>query len=178
MIATLHQRLDRFVRPAELAAAIAGAVLMLGTMLLTSVDVVARYLLNAPLEFNQYLTETYLMVGMMCLPLAWGFRAGGYIRVVGVIQAMPTRVGQPLLRIGLLAGSAYIAVLASLAGEKWWETWKDGSVDMGIIDWPVSWSWLPVPIGLALLSLRLILMSIGPARELHFDENLIAEDAA
>jgi TRAP-type C4-dicarboxylate transport system permease small subunit len=177
-MARLYRALDSLVRPAEIAAAIVGALLMLATMLLTSVDVVARYILNAPLEFNQYLTETYLMVGMICLPLAWGFRAGGYIRVVGMVQAMPSKIGQPLLRFGLLAGSVYIAVLGWLAGEKWWETWQDGSVDMGIIDWPVSWSWLPVPIGLTLLSLRLLLMAIGPARELQFDENLVSEDAA
>jgi TRAP-type C4-dicarboxylate transport system permease small subunit len=173
----VYRALDALVRPAEIAAAMAGAALMLGAMLLTSVDVVARYVLNAPLEFNQYLTETYLMVGMMALPLAWGFRAGGYIRVVGAVQAMPSKIGQPLLRIGLFAGSAYIAVLAWLAGEKWWETWKDGSVDMGIIDWPVSWSWLPLPIGLALLALRLALMTIGPVRDLHFDESVVVEDA-
>jgi TRAP-type C4-dicarboxylate transport system permease small subunit len=173
----LYRALDAVVRPAEITAAAAGGALMLAAMLLTSVDVVARYLFNAPLEFNQYLTETYLMIGLMTLPLAWGFRAGGYIRVVGLVQALPSSAGQLLLRIGLLSGSGYIAVLAWLAGEKWWETFQDGSVDMGIIDWPVSWSWISIPIGLGLLCLRLALMSIGPARELHFDENVIAEDA-
>ena len=178
VLAHAYRRLDALVRPLELLAAVAGGVLMLATMLLTSADVVARYLLNAPLAFNQYLTENYLMVGLMSLPLAWGFQAGGYIRVIGAVRALPPRLSQVLLRLGLLAGAAYIATLAWLGGVRAWEAFEDGSVDMGIIDWPVSWSWVGVPVGLGLLALRLGLMSIGPARELHFDESLVGGDAA
>jgi TRAP-type C4-dicarboxylate transport system permease small subunit len=176
MSGRLYRVLDAGVRPIEVAAAIFGSAMMLGCMLLTSVDVVARYLLDAPLWFNQYLTENYLMVGLMTLPLAWGFRSGGYIRVVGMVQAMPSALGQFLLRAGLLAGGVYVAALAWFSGIRWWEAFEDGSVDMGVIDWPVSWSWIWVPIGLGLFALRLALMSIGPARELHFDETVISED--
>ena len=172
----LYRMLDALVRPLETLAAVVGGGLMLAAMLLTAVDVVARYVLNAPLSFNQYLTENYLMIGLMALPLAWGFREGGYIRVVGVVQALPSSIGQFLLRAGLLAGGVYVAALAWYAGIRFWEAFKDGSVDMGIIDWPVSWSWVWVPVGLGLLALRLLIMSIGPKKDLHFDENLMFED--
>ncbi len=160
-------RIDRAFRKIELAAAIVGAALMLGTMVLISFDALLRYTFNAPLSFAFYLTENYLMVGMMTLPLAWGFRRGGFIRISAFVQLMPEMIRELFLRVGLLAGSAYVAVLAWLAGGHFLEVYESGDVQMGVIDWPVSWSWVWIPIGVGLLAVRLVLMAFGPSSDLH-----------
>lgn len=170
--------LDAGLRPAEIAATVAGGGMMLAAMLLTSTDVVARYIFDAPLAFNYYLTENYLMVGLMTLPLAWGFRAGGYIRVVGLARVLPPVLRDLLLRAGLLSGGAYVAALGWLGGLKFADAWRTSAVDMGIIDWPVSLSWICIPVGLGLFALRLVLMALGPARQLHFDQDAPAADGA
>ncbi|SMF90070.1 TRAP-type C4-dicarboxylate transport system, small permease component [Azospirillum oryzae] len=160
-------RIDHAFRKIELAAAIVGATLMLATMVLISFDALLRYTFNAPLSFAFYLTENYLMVGMMTLPLAWGFRRGGFIRISAFVQLMPETIREMFLRAGLLSGSAYVAVLAWLAGIHFIEVYESGDVQMGVIDWPVSWSWVWVPIGVGLLAVRLVLMAFGPSRDLQ-----------
>ena len=175
-IAAIHCRLDAVLRPAEVIAASIGGGLLIAAMLITAADVALRYIFNEPLDFAYYLTENYLMVGMMTLPMAWGFRAGGYIRVVGLARTLPAFLRDALLRVGLLGGAVYIAILGWMAWQKFFEAYTDGSVEMGLIDWPVSWSWVWIPIGCLLLMLRLLVTAIGPADELHFDSSKNAEE--
>ena len=155
--------LDRALRLAEAAAAAVAGFMMLAAMVLTSADALMRYGLNRPLNFNYFLTESYLMVGIVCMPMAWAFRTGGYIRISFLLHMLPARLGLVLLRVGLLASVAYIADLAWLAGMEWFRLFRTGEVEMGVIDWPWSWSWIWIPIGLGLLVLRLLLLAFGPA---------------
>jgi TRAP-type C4-dicarboxylate transport system permease small subunit len=168
--------LDRLLRPMEDAAMIFAAVVTFITMILVSVDALMRYLFNAPLSFGYYLTENYLMIAMMTMPLAWGFRTGGYIRIEGMVQRLPSRALQRLIRAGLVVSSAYVAVLAWVAGAHFLEAYRTGEVDPGLIDWPVSWSWVWVPLGCGLLALRLLITAFGPVEPLEEHHDL-AEDS-
>jgi TRAP-type C4-dicarboxylate transport system permease small subunit len=176
LLSGIHQRLDAILRPIEVGAAAIGGAMLISAMLLTAADVVLRYIFDLPLDFAYYFTESYLMVGMMTMPMAWGFRAGGYIRVIGIARMLPPVVRFPLLRLGLTAGAVYIAILGWLAWEKFVDAYVNNSVEMGVIDWPVSWSWICIPIGCLVFTLRLLAMAIGPAEELHFDHASAAED--
>jgi TRAP-type C4-dicarboxylate transport system permease small subunit len=175
--ASFHGALERALQPVEAAAAILGGVFMLTAMVLTSADALMRYAFNAPIIFNFYLTEKYLLVGLMTLPMAWGFRTGGYIRLVSALYLLPPLGRSLLLRTGLLVSGAYVAVLASLSGKHFWEVYQRGDVQMGIIDWPMAWSWVWVPLGLGLLALRLFLMASAPSLRTDTPESLAAQDA-
>jgi len=166
----VFQLVDKPLRIAELIAATFGGIAMLIAMVMTSLDAVLRYAFNSPLSFNYHVTEKYLMVSMIALPLAWGFRTGGYIRITILFGIIPRTTRDLMLRVGLIASAAYIGVMAWLTAGHWYETWERGDVTMGVIDWPVSWSWIWVPIGLALLSARLFLTAVGPAGDLHSDD--------
>jgi TRAP-type C4-dicarboxylate transport system permease small subunit len=168
--------LERAFRKCEAAAAIVGGVMMLLAMLLTSMDALLRYAFNAPLTFNYYLTENYLMVGMMLLPMAWGFRAGGYIRIMLLVEHFSPTIRNLLLRSGLLVSCVYVAALAWLSGTHFFEVYQRGDVQMGVIDWPVAWSWAPVPVGLSLLAVRLLLTAFGPDADLHLGHDETAEN--
>jgi TRAP-type C4-dicarboxylate transport system permease small subunit len=176
LLSVIHRRLDAVMRPVEVAAAAVGGIMIISAMLLTAADVICRYIFDWPLDFAYYFTENYLMVGMMTMPMAWGFRAGGYIRVVGLARMLPSVLRDPLLRLGLAAGAVYIAALGWLAWGKFVDAYINDSVEMGLIDWPVCWSWIWIPIGCLVFSLRLLVMAIGPAGELHFDHASVAED--
>jgi TRAP-type C4-dicarboxylate transport system permease small subunit len=173
----LFGTLDACLRPLELIAAIIAGVMMLAAMVLTSFDALLRYGFDAPLTFNYYLTENYLMIGMLTMPLAWGFRSGGYIRVLGLTQLVRPALRDMMLRAGLVLSSAYVAALAWFAGVRFLENYRRGAVDMGIIDWPLSWSWIWVPVGLTLLALRLLATAIGPGHDLHANQDDVVEDA-
>lgn len=158
----LHAQLDRLLSVFENAAAIVAAAAMVAAMLLTAVDALARYALNSPLTFQQYLTENYLMVALVCLAFAWGFRTGGYIRIELLLLLLPEGVRLGVLRLGLFVSAAFVAVLAWMAGIKFLEAYQTNQVQFGEIDWPVSWSWVWVPIGCGLLAARLLLSACGP----------------
>jgi TRAP-type C4-dicarboxylate transport system permease small subunit len=164
--AGLHTSCDRVLRWLEDTALAVAGVVMVAAMFLTATDATLRYAFNAPLTFQQYLTENYLLVAMTNLSFAAGFRMGGYIRIEGILHQFPSAIVAVLLRIGLLVSAVYMAVLAWTAGVKFLDFYLRGAVVFGEIDWPISWSWVWVPIGCGLLALRLLLTAAGPARDL------------
>lgn len=167
---------ERLFQPIENAAAILAGALVVLAMVLTTADALLRYTINRPLNFNYFLTEYYLMVGIVCLPMAWAFRTGGYIRISFLLSALPNGLGNWLLRAGLIASAVYSAALAWLGGLNWHDAWVTKAADIGVIDWPWSWSWLPVPVGMGLLTLRLVLTALGPAADLNIAHDGV-EDA-
>ena len=71
-----------------------------------------------------------------------------------------------LIRAGLVVSAVYMVVLAWTAGVKFIDFYQRGAVAFGEIDWPISWSWVWIPLGCGLLALRLLLTATGPARDL------------
>ena len=157
---------NRLLRPLETLAAILAGVSLVAAMCLVATDALMRYALNNPLTFQFNFTENYLLVAIICLALPWGFRTGGFIRISGFIAVLPPLVGSLLIRSGLLTSAGYCAVLAYLAGEKCLRAFLQGEVMLGVVDWPVYLSWLWIPIGVGLLSLRLLITALGPLSEL------------
>lgn len=145
----IYAKLDSSLGAMELAAALLAAVLMLVAMVLVSIDAVARYGFNAPLTFQHYYTENYLLVAIITMSMAWGFRTGSYIRIMALAQRLQSGHRRLLLRAGLLVSATYI----------------------GTIDWPISWSWIWIPVGCGLLALRVLLTTFGPADLLHVEHD-------
>ena len=167
----LQRALDRVLRPLELAAAIVAGVMMCMAMLLVAFDALLRYAFAAPIGFAYYFTTNYLMVGMVTMALAWGYRTGGYIRVSLLTALLPAGARQVLLRIGLLASAAYMALLAWTSFEYAVEAFRTNQIYIADINWPIGWSWVWIPIGCGLLTLRLLLIAFGPAVDLHVQHN-------
>lgn len=163
----LFRLIDYSLRPIEAGAAAVGGLMMLLAMVLMTLDAVMRYLFTSPIEIAPRLIEFYLMVGMFSLPLAWGFRTGGYIRIVAAVVSLPARARNFILRAGLLASGVYVAALAWTSAIHFLETWQTKEVYVGVIDWSIAWSWIWVPVGLGLLAARLFLMTFGSAEELN-----------
>jgi TRAP-type C4-dicarboxylate transport system permease small subunit len=159
--------IDTAFRSLENTAAVVGGAMMLFAMVLMSLDATMRYLFNSPIQIASRLIEFYLMVGMFAMPLAWGFRTGGYIRIVIVVGMLPARIRSLVLRIGLLVSSVYVGGLAWMSGVHFLDAWRSGEVYVGVLDWSVAWSWIWVPVGLGLLVVRLVLLTLGPAANLH-----------
>ncbi len=158
--------LDSVFRPLETAAAIVGGLMMVLAMVLMTADATMRYVFTSPIEIAPRLIEFYLMVGMFAMPLAWGFRTGGYIRIMAGVAMLPARLRNFTLRAGLLVSSVYVGGLAWTSWVHFLDAWRSGEVYVGVLDWSVAWSWVWVPLGLGLLTARLILMAFGAADEL------------
>ncbi|HVZ51506.1 MAG TPA: TRAP transporter small permease [Pseudolabrys sp.] len=162
MLRRLHRTIDRGFRRVETAAAILAGFMMIAMMVLVSADALLRRGFGQPLTFQLTLSESYLIVAMVMLSLAWGFRRGGTIQVRLLLDILPERAANVITRAGLAASSIYMIVLAMRAWSPFYRAWIDNEVTMGVIDWPVAWSWIWVPLGCAMLALRLALDATAP----------------
>lgn len=162
-----HRGVDTVLRWVETLAMLIAAVFLLLIMVLVSLDATLRYAVNMPLAFQYPLTEDYLLIGLVCFTLAWGFRTGGYIRINGIAARLPPLFAQVLLRVGLLVSAGYIGALAWKSNQFFLGLVATGERNIGTLSMPVWISWVWVPVGLGLLFLRLVICAIGPADELH-----------
>jgi TRAP-type C4-dicarboxylate transport system permease small subunit len=170
--------LDRFLGYLEAACAVIAACMMLFAMVSVTLDSVARYVFNAPFENQFYLTEHYLLIGMITMAMPWGFRTGGYIRIMSIVGQLGSSLRAVLLRLGLLLSAAYVGTLAWTGGEHFLEAYLKNESHMGTsFNWPVAWSWVWVPVGCGLLAFRLLLTAFGPTGSLHVEHDLLTEDA-
>jgi TRAP-type C4-dicarboxylate transport system permease small subunit len=163
MLSQLHTRIDWVLSRIEDAAVVVAGTAIILTMLLVSADAILRYAFRAPLAFQLHLTEFYLLPISMLVALAWGYRNGGTIQIRVLLHALPERVTSPVIRLGLAAASIYMAVLGWRGYLVFIRAWEHSEVVVGVVDWPVAWSWIWVPIGCGLLSARLMVDAIAPA---------------
>lgn len=155
----------------ENIAVIMAGVMVIAMMLLTTFDVMMRYVFGSPLSFQIFLTSRYLLVGAILLGLSWSFRTGGYIRITLLTAALPAMWRNIMLRAGLLISSVYIALLAWRGGQHFLYAARRGLIFVEDHNWPVAWSWVWIPIGCTLLALRVFLTAIGPAEELSIEHS-------
>lgn len=172
LIGNTYTFMDRGLRWCENLSAVIAGIVLLVTMVLVALDVVLRYFLKAPLQFQYNLTENYLLIALISMALAWGYRTGGYIRIDGMISRLPAKLTQLLLRTGLVVSGVYLGVLAWKGGQYFLDAYIAGDVHIGLIDWSVSWSWVWVPVGCGLLALRLFLIAVGPVHGLSTEHDL------
>ncbi|MGE0724655.1 MAG: TRAP transporter small permease [Alphaproteobacteria bacterium] len=163
MLARVHGGLDRGLALVEGAMAIAAGAVVVAIMALVSLDAVLRHVFAEPLTFQIHLTQFYLLVAATMLALPWGYRRGGAIQVRLLLDRLPHRVGEAIVRIGLMASALYLLALAWRARAIFAKAWVDDEVVMGVIDWPVAWSWIWVPLGCAVLAVRLLVDASAPA---------------
>lgn len=164
---SVYRRLDKALSAVEDVAALVAALALTAVVTIITFDAFLRYFLNQPIAFQYTLTEEYLLVMIVSLSLSWGFRTGGYIRIKGVATKLPERAAYYLLRAGLLASTIYVATLAWKSGQFFLKLLATGEAGLGAIQLPVWVSWVWVPLGLGILSLRLVLTTFGPAELLE-----------
>lgn len=160
--AAWHGGVDRALRVVEAGAAVVAGLVLLAIMVLVSLDAVLRHVFAAPLTFQLTLTEDYLLVAMAMLALPWGYRRGGTIQVRLVLDLCRPAFTKIVVRLGLAAASVYLSALAWWSWGKFHEALTFDEVKMGVIDWPVAWSWVWIPIGCGLLAARVLLDAIAP----------------
>jgi TRAP-type C4-dicarboxylate transport system permease small subunit len=162
MLSELHQRLDRVLCRIEVLGLVVAGVALVAAMLLVSADALMRYLFSAPLAFQLHVSEFYLLPASLTMALAWGYRTGGTIQIQFLISSLPDWLVIVLTRVSLVAASAYMAYIAWRGYLVFLRAFRRNEVVMGVLDWPVSLSWVWIPLGCGLLALRLLLDAVAP----------------
>ncbi len=128
-------------------------------MALVSFDAIGRYVFQSPLTFQFDFTTNYLMVIVGVLSLSWGEREGAMIRIKAATRLLPESTHGLLYAFNNLIAAAVFAAMTVASGKRTLETYHDGDVLFGVIDWPVWLSHVWVPIAAGTLTLRLVIQA-------------------
>lgn len=126
-------------------------------MLLTSIDMLLRWIFHISIPSLFEFTEDYLMVGLVFLSLSYVYSIGGHIRVSFLDKIIPAKIHyisnivSKLLGCGLFVLIAYEGWLATLQAIEYNE------MSSGLIRYPMAPALVLVPLGSALLSVRIVL---------------------
>jgi TRAP-type C4-dicarboxylate transport system permease small subunit len=158
---TLEWVLDRLERAFMTTAAVA----VVAMMLTISADALGRYLLNRPLLGSYEFTSLYLMVVLTFMGTARTYQLGGHISLELALPALRRLTGGAIDRFNALLAAAALAAVTYFTATEAIERFRNLDTTFGAIQFPIYWSYVWVPLGCGLLSLRLITAALlGTAR--------------
>lgn len=146
---------ERLLRAVENVFLYGSVISLLLMMVLVSADAVARYAFSRPLTFQFELTENYLMVAAILLPLAFVTRERQHIEIDTFKRYIPKPLLEAVTLFGLVAMVALLLVVTYVTGEKAYEAFRLNEKIFGVIDWPVGWSRVLVPLATGVFTVRL-----------------------
>jgi TRAP-type C4-dicarboxylate transport system permease small subunit len=133
-----------------------GRLVLLGTMLHVTLDVILRFVINQPLAGTVEISAYWSMVALVFLPLAAVECRNGHIAVEIVAQHLGERAQRLLIGVVCLASALFYALLAWRTGHEAIEKMRIGEKYSSAMELPI---WPPrflLPLGCGLLVLVLV----------------------
>ena len=156
-----YQIIKRSIQWATRGVSFAGMFLLIPLMLLTSSEVVSRYLWDYPLpgtlELSSYMLSIFILLGV-----AYTQQAKGHVKVTMLTTRLPRRVRLALEMLTTLLSIYIVSILA-------WQGWVVGIEEKAVSDMlriPQMPFKMLVSVAGALLTLELILDLIDSGLEL------------
>ena len=128
-------------------------VMLLGMILLITVDIIGRALGNATMVADEI--SRYMLVGIIFVGLAHTQRAERHIEVDLLTRYLPKRLRGPLALAALFIGTAFVWWLFIFTVPNVINNYSHHVTSLSYIDVPM---WIPhllVPLGLGLLALQM-----------------------
>lgn len=141
----------------SLMIAIVSVVLI---MLIVSLDAILRYSMNSPLQWASELVRYYLMVMALYFALSATFIHNDHVSITLISDLLPHRVRVWLDVAWCLMAATVFLVLAYANYRTVAEAYAHTEFISGYVMWPSWLSFLPIPLGSALIALRLIQHSL------------------
>lgn len=135
-------------------------------MIIVSLDVLLRYVFNAPFAWSFDLISIYLMSGAFFLALSDTLRLEHHVSVDIVYMRLPLKARRILKVIAWALSCVLFACITVLATQAALDRWNNADVVAGAIEWP---TWIPAAIavlGFGVMTLRLALGTIAVAARL------------
>lgn len=136
-----------------------------------SADALGRYVFNRPLQGSFEFTSLYLMVIITFLAMPAAYATGGMVRLdvlKGPLSRIPWHLSE---RFNTFAGALVFGFVAWHAGHEAFEKFASRDTTFGVIQFPIYWSYVWVPLGCGLVALRLAYECIFPASgQVRLDE--------
>lgn len=148
--------MELVIRRLEQVAMGIAVLCMVIIMLTISYDAIARYVFNSPLPWAFDLVTYYLMITAVYGALASTFTHGDHVAITLFQPMIPRRLRIVIESVCSVLVAIVFLVIAYGAGHATHEAYLRNEFLPGYIVWPAWLSQLPVPIGCALLALRLL----------------------
>lgn len=132
------------------------AALVLAVMAMIVCDVFGRYVFSRPLPWVYDLVSIYVMNVVLYFMVSEVLRTQSHIELDLEIRLLPPRAWSILQAIAWLAVAAALALTTWIAFGSMRESWAKGEVHPGLYEWPVWVEKASVALGLALLTLRIL----------------------
>ncbi len=148
--------METVIRRLEQAAMAFAVLSILAIMLIVSIDAIARYVLHAPLPWAFEVVTYYLMAAGVYFAVSGTYRHGDHVNISIVQEMMPPRLRAICESICSLIAAVVFAVIAYGAWHGMVEAYMQREFLPGYVVWPAWLSHLPIPLGCALIVLRLL----------------------
>lgn len=145
----------------DVAALLAAAALTL-IMMIIVVDVFMRYVLNAPLTWAYELISSYLIPVAFFFVLAQTMRLGEHVAVDFFVDLIGPTARRWMFFFSSLSALAIFCVLTLVTGVEAWRSMMMNEHTIGYFVWPIWMSKATVPLGVGLLTLRLLMLLTRP----------------
>lgn len=160
---TLHQRVDRFVAALAHGLSAVGVVCVVAMMVLTTADVVARYVFNSPTMWADEMAS-YLLVAIVFLGLAHNLRTDGHIRIDVITTHVGPRARLVLEVFAYAVGVLFAIVLIGGAWTRFYNFWIRHTQSDSPLMTPLWIAMVPVVLGAVVLGIAMVW---GLATNLH-----------
>lgn len=139
----------------DTALAYISAVLVMFMMVLSSTDILLRYLFNRPIA-GAYELMQFVMGGVAFLAFSYVQLKRANITVDVVSEKFTGRTEVAVDILSLLLMFFISAIMAWQGGANALDAWREGDVTIGLVELPVGPAKMVVPVGCGILCLRLI----------------------
>lgn len=148
--------MNTFLKRTELFLSGLSVLAIVAVMLIVSIDTGMRYVLHAPLPWSYELISFYLLIAGTHFAVSDTFREGDHIGVDLLPASVPAIVRR-LLEMAWVTGAVLVfGIISYGAAESSYHAYLENEFIPGYIAWPVWLSYLPIAIGAAVMTLRLI----------------------
>lgn len=151
-------------RLSELAGYASG-ILILVSMLTVCYGVVLRYVLGASTVWQLELS-TYLLMFAAFVGGAYGLKHGDHVKIDIVVDRLPEKAQLYVRLLAALLGFMFIATVGFIACILWWETTEAGRTSGTAWNVPLTYPYLIVPLGMALIALQYLVIMADIVRQI------------
>ncbi len=168
------RRLQSTLATIERAVTSVAVICLFAIMLIVVADVFMRYVVNRPFSFTYDLVGLYLMAGLFYLALSDTFAIHAHVSVDILVHRFSPSVRRFCEIVTCLCGIAVFSLITWLGLTRAIDNFVNGDVLAGAIPWPSWASAALVPLGCAVLTLRLFLQLAAHGLSLASGRDLIA----
>lgn len=155
---------DAFISKIEGLLVLLCSLAIIAAMILTTTDVVMRYMFKSPIPWAFDFIMLYLMPAAYYLAFSYGMKTGTHLAVDFFINYMPAFVLKYICPVILLLGSILMFYISWRLFQETWERLVDGHTMFG----PVAWLTWPtaaiIGISFFIFAIRIVLVVFQPAK--------------